>query len=126
MLVEKINVDEEMNDVVVMCDINIDLDVIPEDFKDIDEDDTIDESLLNDFFEEFIKYYPKFELCSEIFLQDKDEDDNSCHIQFTITDENMESDVDSIDEDENLTKFLRDKYSAKDVEVSFCSYDHIN
>jgi len=126
MLVEKINVDEEMNDVVVMCDINIDLDVIPQDFKDIHEDDTIDESLLNDFFEEFIKYYPKFELCSEIFLQDKDEDDNSCHIQFTITDENMESDVDSIDEDENLTKFLRDKYSAKDVEVSFCSYDHIN
>jgi len=126
MLVEEINEDEEMNDIDVMCDINIHLDVLPEDFKNIDEGDVIDEDLLKDFFEVFTKYYPKFELCSEIFLQDKDEDDNYCHIQFTSTDENMESNVDDADADETLTKFLRDKYSAKDVEVSFCIYDHIN
>ena len=51
----------------IMCDTNIYLSPVPKEFEDIDVGDPIDEDLLDDFLNEFTKYYPKFELVTEIY-----------------------------------------------------------
>ena len=105
----------------IMCDTNIYLSPVPKEFEDIDVGDPIDEDLLDDFLNEFTKYYPKFELVTEIYLEVKDDDE--CKIQFTSTDLNMESDSEE-DHEEKLKEFLKKKYGLSKVSIDFNTYEH--
>ena len=105
-----------------MCDTNIYLSPVPKEFEDIDVGDPIDPHQLKDFLILFKQFYPKFEPCSEIILQGKDDDE--CQIQFTSNDINMGTDYEGNIE-EKLEEFLKNKYGLSKVNVDFCVYEHI-